>query len=192
MSISPEAPAPAVPLLARAWADDYLPTQEQFSAIVDKCMDHRPWFNDYVWDEELLKRTLVIQHLSQAYANGRIWEVWKNDAICGILLVDRVNVGTDAYFHAIFFDHQLAGKRRIAFAAIAWAFEALQLEAIRSEVPAFMRILAKWMQRKLGFRSETPDGQGVSVKRRAYLWKGKWHDVLTLSVTKDEFASVKA
>jgi hypothetical protein len=180
------------PLLARAWADGYLPSPERFDEIVTKACEHRPWFNDYVWDNELLKRTIVIKYLADTYTNGRVWEVWRNEEICGILLVERVNMGVDAYFHAIFFDRQLAGKRNIALSAMEWAFQAFGLEVLRSEIPAFMHILAKWMQRKVGFRPETPDGQGSAVKRRAYLWKGTWHDALLLSVTKDEFASLKA
>jgi hypothetical protein len=98
------------PLLARAWADGYLPSPERFDEIVTKACEHRPWFNDYVWDNELLKRTIVIKYLADTYTNGRVWEVWRNEEICGILLVERVNMGVDAYFHAIFFDRQLAGK----------------------------------------------------------------------------------
>ena len=179
-------------LIARAWSDDYMPSPERFDDIVTAATAHRPWFNDYAWDNDLLKRTIVIRYLAEAFANGRVWEVWRNDALVGILLVDRVNYGSDAYLHAIFFDRQLAGKRRIVLSAMQWAFEAFHLEALRSEAPAFMHILAKWMQRQLGFRFETPDGQGIAAKRRAYLWKGKWHDALLLSVTKDEFASLES
>lgn len=177
----------------------------KFLEIVERCCDHRPWFSDHLWENAALRRTEVIKYLADAAGGGKLWEVYHADAqgivLTGIMLLNRVNFKIDAYCHFLFFDHNLRGKQRLCLDAMRWSFEHFELEALRIEVPTYASALNLWARRKLGFRYEAEATlewwpkkktrrllEAASSKRKATFHKGQWHDVVMLSITRDEFS----
>lgn len=194
------------PLMARPLDGPYPPIPsvlEKFSHIITKCCEHRPWFSDFDWDApEQDKRSAVIGHLTASDAT--CWEVWRGSALVGILLANRIARHRDAYVHPVFFDHRLVDKAGICQSAMSWCFDRFDLEVLRFEVPTYAEALARFAQKKLGFRYEaeqrpftglrseapplTADVASLgSRKHRATRYKGEWHDSLCLSLTRDEF-----
>lgn len=185
-------------LLAIAWDQTYNPQYfpEKFELIVNKCCEHRPWFPDYWWEDERIRRTVVVQTLSSSYIDGRVWEVLRDGELLGILLVNDLRAALDAQCHFIFFDHELRSKRQLILSAMQDTFHRFSLETLRIEIPTYAAKLATFARRALGFKFEaewlgaSPDeAERLSRKFRHTLYEGKWHDALLLSVTKDGFAS---
>lgn len=175
--------------------------------IINKCVAHDPWFHDFLRDSgEEKKREAVIAYLADAFQHGKIWEVWKNNDILGILILNELVPFLDCKAHLIFFDAKLSDKVQLCKNLLAWSYENVPLEVIRIEVPTYARALLKFI-RKLGFRFEgesrpfswPQDAAPISAdvaklgsrKHRATLYKGVWHDVLLLSQTRDEFMASK-
>jgi RimJ/RimL family protein N-acetyltransferase len=174
--------------------------------ILDKVVAHRPWFNDFQWEDEDLRRQVAREYLADALAFGKLWEVWKITEtvdLVGIMLLNRVNYKIDASCHFVFFDRDLQTKRRLCLEMMQWAFEHFDLQALRIEVPTYAHALIAWARRKLGFRYEAearpiswPEGSRQlskkvaelgSRKHKATRYKGEWLDALLLSITREEF-----
>ena len=176
---------------------------DKFSAIVEKCVAHRPWFNDLLWNSGPEKvREAVIAYLADGFNNGKLWEVWRGNELTGILLVNELVPFLDARCHFLFFDAKLADKHQLCLNAMAWLYEKVPLETLRVVIPTYARALLKFA-RKLGFRYEAEDrpfswpqdGRRLTAdearlgsrKHHATLYAGEWHDELLLSQTKAEF-----
>jgi hypothetical protein len=161
-------------VIARPYIHD---DPERFHYIVEQCCEHRPWFDDYTWEDPALKRTAVIGYLVDAFSNGRLWEVFDGG--------------------------KLANKRMLCLNGMRWAFGHLDLHRLSIEVPTYARALANFARKKLGFRYEAEsrsfswpqNAKALTVrlaelgsrKHQATLYKGSWHDVLLLSITNEEF-----
>ena len=176
--------------------------------ILDKVCDHRPWFNDHQWKDKELRYTVARRYLADAFLNGKLWEVYAvsedNPAeITGIMVLNVIDYYIDARCHFIFFDHKLASKRQLCLEAMQWAFNTYEVHALRIEIPTYAHALIGWARRKLGFRYEAEarplswpkDAKQLTAKQselgsrryQATLYEDSWHDVLTLSVTREEF-----
>jgi len=176
--------------------------------ILDKVCDHRPWFNDWQWKDPEIRYAAARTYLANAVLNGKLWEVYavsedKPSEITGIMMLNRVTLGMDAHCHFVFFDHELASKRRLCLEAMRWAYRTYNLQVLRIEVPTYAHALVGWARRKLGFRYEaegrplswpkdakqltTKQAELGSRRHRAVLYEGAWHDELLLSLTKEEF-----
>ena len=176
--------------------------------ILDKVCDHRPWFNDWQWNDKEIRYAAARSYLADALLNGKLWEVYaisedKPSEITGILMLNRVNLNSDAYCHFVFFDHELASKKRLCLEAMRWAYRTYNLQVLRVEVPTYAHALVGWARRKLGFRYEAEgrslswpkDAKQLTAKQaelgsrrhRAVLYEGQWHDELLLSLTLEEF-----
>ena len=174
---------------------------EKLTAIIDKCVQHSPWFHDHL-DTEALKRQAVIAYLVDANSNGKLWEVWRDDENVGILMLNQMVPFLDARAHFLFFDSKLSDKEALCRKLLAYAFDQIPLEVVRVEIPTYAKALLKYA-RKLGFRFESeqrsytwptnaaPLSADVaklgSRKHHATLYNGEWCDVLLLSQTRDEF-----
>jgi hypothetical protein len=180
---------------------------EKYSHIVEKCVAHRPWFSDQIWDSgPEYVRTAVHAHLADAFNNGKIWEVWRGSALVGILLVNELVPFQDGRCHFLFFDNTLSDKFQLCFNLMGWCFDHIPVDVLRVEIPTYARALLKFV-RKLGFRYEAEDrpfswpqnGRRLSAdeaklgsrKHHAITYKGESCDVLLLSITAGEYAAVK-
>ena len=179
--------------------DPFPPTK--LSYIIDKCCEHQPWFHDFLWEPYETRRRAATGYLSDAFRSGKVWEVWRESELCGILLINEVVPHIGAKCHFIFFDHELRDKRQICLAGMQQLFgdKELDLHILRVELPTFVGRLTSFLRKALGFSFENEDisstisaAKRTSRKRNAILWKGKWHSVYLLSVTKDEFAAFLA
>lgn len=174
-----------------------VPYAEVMEAILDGCADHRHWYSDLLWDQgPQARRTFASRYLADAYVNGRVWDVWHGDAICGIFILNRVQPGLDAYAHFLFFDHELRNKRELCRVAMRQTFadDTLALHALRVEVPAHMGSLAGFLRKALGFKFEAERrlsdpalAKKASQRHDATLYLGSWENVLMLSITREEF-----
>ncbi len=176
--------------------------------ILDQVCKHRPWFNDFVWEDPKVRRTVASAYLADANLNGKLLEVYamegdKKPELVGIMMANDVSLRIEATLHFIFFDGELQSKRDLCLNMMEWAFEHLPVEILRIEVPTYAHKLSSWARRKLGFRYEAegrpikwPSGKRPLTRRqaelgsrkyRATIYKGNWTDALLLSITKEEF-----
>jgi RimJ/RimL family protein N-acetyltransferase len=176
---------------------------EKIRDMLDKACEHRPWFDDYTWENPEARRTAASKYLANAFMHGRLWEVWDGAKLVGVLMLDEVRYRTDARCHFIFFDRKLANKRQLCLNVMRWAFDQLELHRLSCEIPIYARALASFARKKLGFRYEMearqpswPKGARPLNERlaelgsrryQAVLYKGSWEDVLLLSTTRKEF-----
>lgn len=132
------------------------------------------------------------------------WEVWKGNAIVGLIVLTDIKPTSDAILHFCFFDRVLIDKTRLLRRFLAYCFEDLRFRRISVQVPVFMGTLVSYYRRKLHFeyegeraakqhptvaqmRKRSP-GEEVHVwlasvgsrRERAHWFEGKWHDVLCL------------
>ena len=184
------------------------PTPDTVHQIVEACNAHRPWFPDHLW-EHSDRRSITTAHIAKLYyamaaGDGALWGVWRDSTIVGIISIGDVVPQTDAKCHFVFFDHKLADKRDLCINLMRWCFERLDLHRLSVEIPTYARVLAKFA-RKLGFRYEAEgrkpfthrderlDSLGLaqayigSRRYRATLYEGQWHDVLLLTMLREEF-----
>ena len=180
--------------------------------ILDQVCKHRPWFNDYLWEDEKVRRESASGYMADALANGVLLEVYKVDpgaeeptSLVGIIMLNQVTYKIGGTCHFIFFDGELQSKRQICLNMMEWAYENLDLEILRVEIPTYAHKLIAWVHKKLGFRYEAEDrplkwpsgkrpltrkqAEMGSRKYRATKYKGQWVDALLLSITKEEFHS---
>lgn len=179
-----------------AWPPDKL------ADIVSLGCEHRPWFSDDDWAKgEAHRRSLVIARLSDHAS--RTWEVYRDDKLVGILQLDEIVPKQDARAHFLFRDRSLADKRRLCWNTMRWAFEHLELHALRLEIPTYAAKLLGFVRKALGFRFESEArtfswpssalpliadvAKLGSRKHHALFHQGEWHDLLLLSLTHDEF-----
>lgn len=205
-------------LISVRWRmNEIVQLSQDFTRIVDACCEHRPWFNDYLWENAVERRIAVVTYLREAAQEGVLWVVYHGANPMGIVLLNEVQVHVDAKAHFVFFDHKLMDKTGVCNSMLEWSFEQLDLHRISVEVPTYAAALASFLRKRLGFRYET-EGRTVewprelkrhkqsdtlaqfirrnttvisawaSRKYQAVLYKGEWHDVLLLSLTREEFA----
>jgi hypothetical protein len=185
----------------------------KYSAIISRCAARETFFSDFTrgCNGECdgfctnrstncqIARAAVIRSISKPDAIA--WEVWKTDAeenyidLVGILRLERVTVGCDATAHYFFFDGKLRDKTKLLRAWNDWLFSDHEgwtaLNRITIEMPAFMFALARHAVRKLGFGGPYDYSRGKTtipvegVKQNAFLWRGDWHDILSLGKERD-------
>ena len=178
---------------------------ERWSTLLDGVCSHRAWFDDAVWHDESKKRATAASYLADGILHGVLWEVWRGDELTGVILLNQLTLGRAGTAHFVFFDRKLADKRALCLNGMAWAFDKLDLQVIRTEVPTYARALAHWARKKLGFRWEAEDrklswpddarpltareAELGSRRYRTMLYNGEWVDTLLLSLTREEFTN---
>ena len=189
---------------ANVIAIPYQHTDEaKFEYLLDQCCQHRPWFDDWAWEDKFERRKIVIGHIAKATTSGFVFEVWSGAKLVGLIILNEVAYRTDCRCHFIFFDRRLKDKQQLCLNAMRWAFDKWDLHALRVEIPTYARALAKFARKRLGFRYEAEarhftwprdarplserEAELGSRRHQATRYKGEWHDVLLLSVTRKEF-----
>lgn len=167
---------------------------DKFEHIVESCQQHRPWFPDALWNDARARREAVIAYLADAYKNGKLWEVWRAEAVVGILLLNEMQPGLDARCHMVFFDAKLSDKAQLCRNLMASVYETVPLEVLRVELPTYAAALLKFLRKQLGFKFENERSMAATAatasrKYRATLYKGSWMDAILLSQTRDEFVA---
>lgn len=172
--------------------------------LVTKCCEHRNWFNDSDWAlGEAYRREMVLGRLSAL--DSKTWEVYRDGEFVGILHADNIVFQQDCRAHFIFFDRELTTKRQLCLNTMQWLFDNLKLECIRVEIPTYAAKLVGFVRKALHFKWESEErafswpssaeplsadaARLGSRKHHAILHNGQWHDLLLLSVTRNEFAS---
>ena len=187
-------------VFARPFEFDYA----RWSDLLTKIAEHRPWYDDNIWEDPELRKNVATAHLAKAMQHGKLWEVFRGAELIGILLVERLNYGRSGTCHFVFFDRQLANKRQLCLNTMRHLFEVDDLEVLRTEIPTYAKALANWTRKKLGFRWESEsriltgtskqlsadDAALGSRKFHAMKYKDEWHDLLLLSITREEFQEI--
>lgn len=179
---------------------------EKFEKIVTASCQHRPWFDDLVWDDPQTRREAVIAYLSDAHNYGKLFEVWKDQELLGIILFNELVPFRDVRCHFVFYDSKLGDKAQLCLNIMGWAFAQLPVEVLRVEIPGYASALLKFVRRTLGFKFEAEDrdfswpakaprltadeAKLGSRKYHATQYKGVWHDVMLLSLSADEFRTL--
>lgn len=138
---------------------------------------------------------------------NKVWEIWRDGTLVGILLLTRIVRGVDALAHLAFFDKKLVGKRSLLRNMIREAFRDLQLQRLSVEIPANLDPLIRFVRGKLGFRleGETQAADHPALKalvginnaprwlahwgsrREQMCFDGReWHDVICLRLLRTE------
>jgi RimJ/RimL family protein N-acetyltransferase len=185
------------------FAVPFNPYPEKLTQILDGLCQHRPWFPDELWNDPLVRRQAASRRLAEWMTDGVVWEAWRGDMLVGILGIDRVVPRHEAYCHFVFLDRKLSDKVDLCMSLMGWCFKALDLHILRVEIPTYARVLARFARKRLGFRYDAeaprqlswPPGPGLSPKEaelgsrkfHGQRYEGSWHDLLLLSLTKEEF-----
>lgn len=179
---------------------------EKLATIVTACQQHKMWFDDFDWTEgESHRRAMVLARLADA--RSRTWEVYRDGNIVGILHADQIVPKVSCQAHFLFFDHELRSKRLLCLNTLDWLFTTFDLHTIRVEIPTYAAKLAGFVRKALYFRWEaegrpfswpssaaplTADEAKLGSRRhQAVFHNGVWHDLLLLSLRRDEFDALK-
>lgn len=118
-----------------------------------------------------IPQVLVAQTLTDA--RNCVWEVWKSDTLCGILILDRIVPHVDARLQFVFFDDELSSKAPLLNDFVALCFSEFGLHRLTFEAPMHMTTLTGFARRKLGFSAE-------GTRTSAYYDGALWYDVALL------------
>ena len=118
--------------------------------------------------ETVEERKVAVAHVLTA-PDTYTWEVWRGQALVGILVVSKVIPGLDALAHFAFFDRALFGRTRLIQRVIGTVFQQFGLERLSVEVPEHLTALLDFTRRKLGFRYE-----GEAAAEAAGLPRARW------------------
>ena len=125
------------------------------------------------------RKLLLCQTLTDG--RNRVWEVWQEGRIVGLLLLTHIKPRLDAQAHFAFFDRRLVGRQGIIKNVMAQVFTDLELERLSVEIPEHLDALIRFTEKKLGFK---PEG-----KRHHAFWDADsgWRDVVCLRMLRSEF-----
>lgn len=124
--------------------------------------------------------------------DARVWEVWDDEKVIGIVYLTDILHGYDATAHYVFFDGKLRDKTEIILDMIDWLFtehlEAnwLALRRLSIAVPTVAFALAQHAFKHLGFGGDFRyESRGKSlpvegVRRSAIVWRGAPCDLLLM------------
>jgi RimJ/RimL family protein N-acetyltransferase len=187
------------------------------SFILDRLVEHDSYWSDYQAGRREIAAGMLTCPGNVLFTIWRKGDTAPGSQPVGLVIFTDITPYVDCQFHPIFFDGKLAnalGKRNILLSLLAWAFHNLGVERISAEVPEFAGQLIAYARKKLGFRFEaegriitrwtrssrrraervqqTPDAAQAALGSRKYRvvrYHGEWHDLILLSVTRDEFAA---
>lgn len=179
---------------------------EKLATIVTACQLHRAWFDDFDWNKgEPHRRTMILARLSNP--SSMTWEVYRDANLVGILHADQIVPYVSCHAHFLFFDSELRSKRLLCLNTMDWLFSAYDLHTIRVEIPTYAAKLAGFVRKALYFRWEAenrpfswpssaapiPADVAKLGSRRHHAWfhHGEWHDLLLLSITRQEFNALR-
>ena len=190
------------------------------SYILDRLVEHDGWWSDYQAGRREIAAGMLADASNIILEIWRRDDVAPGTQPVGLVIFTNIVPYVDCQFHPVFFDGKLAnalGKRNILLSLLAWAFQQLRIERISAEIPEFAGPLIHYARKKLGFRFEaegriierwtkvsrrrservqqTPTAAQAALgsrKHRIVRYRGAWHDLILLSVTRDEFAAFVA
>lgn len=124
--------------------------------------------------------------------DARVWEVWDDSQVIGIIYLTDILHGYDATAHYVFFDGKLRDKNEIMESMIEWMFEDhieanwLALRRISVAIPSVFFALAQHASKHLGFGGPFSfEARGKSlpiegIKKSAILWRNNPCDLLLM------------
>lgn len=189
----------------------------KISYLLDRLTEHDSWWSDYQAGRREIAAAILISPDNFVFEVWRRGDTAPDHQPVGLVVFTDITPHVDCQFHPIFFDGKLAnalGKRNILLSLLLWAFQNLGVERVSVEVPEFAGPLIGYARKKLGFRFEgegriitrwtkvsrrraervqqTPTAAQAALgsrKHRIVRYRGEWHDLILLSVTRAEFAS---
>lgn len=154
--------------------------------------------------DSLEERMVAVAHTLTA-PDSYAWEVWRRDALVGMLILTHCIPGYDALAHFAFFDRALFGRTILMRRVIGQAFERFGFQRLSAEIPEHLGPLVDFARRKLWFRYEgeaAAEAAGLprsrwaaswgSRRERAY-WDGDtWRDGIRLVLLRTEYEAMTA
>lgn len=190
------------------------------SYILTRTSEHDGWFSDFQKGRREIVAALLTDPANVIFEVWRTSDAEAGSQPVGLVVFTDITPYVNAEFHPIFFDGKLAnalGKRNLLLSLLLWAFQNLAVERISIEIPEFAGPLIHYARKKLGFRfeaegrmitrwtkvsrrrservQETPTAAQAALgsrKHRIVRYRGEWHDLILLSVTRGEFADFLA
>ena len=179
----------------------------KLEALLAYAVAHPEWFSTPVAEEDRAEVAWSILSHPQHLA----WEVWRGEALVGILLLTDISPKVDARLHFLFFDRNLVGKVRLLRRFLRYCFDELGFQRITIWVPEYVGPLISFARRKLKFtyegelalrthptvlrlnaqspgdRYHTWMASMASRRERSHWGNGAWHDTVCLRLTAPEF-----
>lgn len=190
------------------------------SYLLDRMVEHDNWWSDFQAGRREIAASILTDPNSVLFEIWRRGDMMPDAQPVGLVVFTDITPRVNCTFHPLFFDGKMAnalGKRRILLSLLLWAFQQLQVERVSIEIPEFGAALIHYARKKLGFRFEaegrmisrwtrvsrrrservtqTPTAAQAALgsrKHRIVRYRGEWHDLILLSVTRDEFAAFLA
>lgn len=184
------------------------------SYILDRLTEHQTFWTDFITDRRERAAAVLTYPENVIY---EVWRKEEGDAgvqPVGLVIFDHIEPHVNCQMHPVFFDGRLnnaAGKRRLVLSLMAKMFQDADLHRMSLEIPEFASTLIRYARKHLGFRFEaerrqitytrdsrrrgekvvhTPtSGQAAlgSRKVRIVRYRDDWHDLILLSLLRDEF-----
>lgn len=107
-----------------------------------------------------------------------IFSIFLDGEEIGIVYADKIKPGWSARGHYFFWDHIQTGRQRIIIWLMKWLMEAFSLQRVDIEIMQFAYAALRRMH-KMGIKLE-------GIRRRSFLFKGKWIDMMLFGVFRDE------
>jgi len=191
----------------------------KLSYILDRLVEHDTIWSDYQKGRRDLAGAMLGNPSNLIFEVWELGKDWASGAQpAGIIMLTDLVPNVDAHCHFLFFDGKLDNKVPLLFNMMEWAFANLRIHRLSAEIPAFAINLIYFAHNVLGFRYEA-EGRKLKVQdKRTHvqgrypvrertlteeqaMWgsrryqvvrsHGKWHDLILLSLTEDEFLALK-
>lgn len=97
----------------------------------------------------------------------------------GIILLEKIEIGMSAEFHATFWDHKLSPRKEELKQILLWGFLTFNLERVETTVASYARAVKRFLKDRLGFVYE-------GTLRNAFRNQNELHNLEIYSILRDE------
>lgn len=97
----------------------------------------------------------------------------------GLILIEDIEVGVAAEFHATFWDHKLSPRKEELKDILLWVFLTFNLERLETTVASYARAVKRFLKEKLGFVYE-------GTLRNAFKNQDEFYNLEIYSILRNE------
>jgi len=97
----------------------------------------------------------------------------------GVILIEHIDIGVSAEFHATFWDHKLSPRKDELKEILLWVFLTFNLERLETTVASYARAVKRFLKDRLGFVYE-------GTLRNAIKNQNEFYNLEIYSILRDE------
>jgi RimJ/RimL family protein N-acetyltransferase len=143
-------------------------SRDKVLALWDRVKNYTPLFDDASrWDIEWFTFKLYMKDTV----------ILENDG--GLMLLTDTHPKHFAACHLTYWDKSLSARAELIKDAIRWAFLQFDLQRLETHLPEYARAVRRFLEKKLGFKSE-------GRLRKRVMYKGNPADLLLYSILREE------